>query len=67
VIREPAASIAGHFSRAMLSRYSPMCAAKRLALGEVATRQRAAEEKRRQEGERREQAAAVSRSAVVVR
>ena len=59
-------SIAGHVSRAMLSRYSQVrMEAKRRALDEMATRQRAADEKRKAEAERREQAAAVSQSAVV--
>ena len=45
-------SIAGHVSRAMLSRYSHVrMEAKRRALDEIAARQRAADEKR-QEGER---------------
>jgi hypothetical protein len=40
-------SIAGHVSRAMLSRYSHVrMEAKRRALDEIAARQRAAEEKR---------------------
>jgi integrase len=43
-------SIAGHVSRAMLSRYSHVrMEAKRRALDEVAARQRAADEKRREE------------------
>src|SRR5580658_8468264 len=43
-------SIAGHVSGAMLSRYSHVrMEAKRRALDEVASRQRAADEKRRQE------------------
>jgi integrase len=43
-------SIAGHVSRAMLSRYSHVrMEAKRCALDEIAARQRAAEEKRREE------------------
>jgi integrase len=59
-------SIAGHVSRAMLSRYSQVrMEAKRRALDEMATRQRAADEKRKAEAERREQAAAVSQSAVI--
>jgi hypothetical protein len=58
--------IAGHVSRAMLSRYSHMrMEAKRCALDEIASRQRAAEEKRRKEAERREQGAVVSQSAVI--
>jgi uncharacterized protein VirK/YbjX len=59
-------SIAGHVSRAMLSRYSHVrMEAKRRALDEIATRQRAADEKRQQELERQQQAAVVSQSAVV--
>jgi len=46
-------SIAGHVSRAMLSRYSHMrTEAKRRALDEIAARQRTADEKRKQEIER---------------
>jgi len=42
-------SIAGHVSRAMLSRYSHVrMEAKRRALDEIAARQRVADEKRRQ-------------------
>jgi hypothetical protein len=49
-------SIAGHVSRAMLSRYSHVrMEAKRRALDEIATRQRAADEKREQEAEKRRQ------------
>ena len=59
-------SIAGHVSRAMLSRYSHVrMEAKRRALDEIAARQCAADEKRKEEAERREQVAAVSQSAVV--
>jgi integrase len=59
-------SIAGHVSRAMLSRYSHVqMEAKRRALDEIAARQRAADEKRQQEAERREQAAVASQLAVV--
>ena len=51
-------SIAGHVSRAMLSRYSHVrMEAKRRALDEIATRQNAADEERRTEAERREAAA----------
>jgi len=59
-------SIAGHVSRAMLSRYShvPM-EAKRRALDEIATRQRAADKKRLDESERQEQGPTVSQSVVV--
>jgi hypothetical protein len=50
-------SVAGHVSRAMLSRYSHVrMEAKRRALDEIAGRQRAADEKRRQEFERQRQA-----------
>ncbi len=60
-------SIAGHVSRAMLSRYSHVrMEAKRRALDEIATRQRDADERREEEAERREQSAAVSQSTVVV-
>jgi hypothetical protein len=59
-------SIAGHVSRAMLSRYSHVrMEAKRRALDEIAARQRSADEKRHKEADRREQAAAVSQPAVV--
>ena len=45
-------SIAGHVSRAMLSRYSHVrMEAKRRALDEIAARQRAADEKRKEEAE----------------
>jgi len=58
-------SIAGHVSRAMLSRYSHVrMEAKRRALDEIAARQRAADEKRQQEIER-QQAVLVSQSLVV--
>jgi integrase len=59
-------SIAGHVSRAMLSRYSHVrMEAKRRALDEIAARQRAADEKRQQEIERLQQAAVVSPLVVV--
>ena len=59
-------SIAGHVSRAMLSRYSHvLMEAKRRPLDEVAARQRAADEKRKEEAERPELAAAAPQSAVV--
>jgi integrase len=59
-------SIAGHVSRAMLSRYSHVrMEAKRRALDEIAVRQRAADEKRKEKAERLEQAAAVLQSALV--
>ena len=49
-------SIAGHVSRAMLSRYSNVrMEAKRRALDEIATRQRAADAKLREEAEERKQ------------
>jgi hypothetical protein len=47
-------SIAGHVSRAMLSRYSHVrMEAKRRALDEIAARQRTADEKRTMEAEQR--------------
>ena len=50
-----AASIAGHVSRAMLSRYSHVrMEAKRRALAEIAARQRAADERRREQAERQD-------------
>ena len=59
-------SIAGHVSRAMLSRYSHVrMEAKRRALEEIAARQRAADEKRQQELELLQEAAVVSPSVVV--
>ena len=59
-------SIAGHVSRAMLSRYSHVrMEAKRRALDEIAARQCAADEERKGEAVRREQAAAAQSSAVV--
>jgi len=59
-------SIAGHVSRAMLSRYSHVrMEAKRRALDEVAARQRAADEKRKNEAERRGQSVVVSESVIV--
>ncbi len=58
-------SIAGHVSRAMLSRYSHVrMEAKRRALDEIAARQCAADEKRQQEVER--QAAVVVPESVVL-
>jgi hypothetical protein len=57
-------SIAGHVSRAMLSRYSHVrMEAKRRALDEIAARQRAADEKRNDA--ERQQAVVVSRVAVI--
>jgi hypothetical protein len=59
-------SIAGHVSRAMLSRYPHVrIEAKRRALDEIAARQYAADEKRKKETEERQQAAVVSQSALV--
>ncbi|HMB82588.1 MAG TPA: hypothetical protein VKI40_00920, partial [Terriglobales bacterium] len=59
-------SIAGHVSRAMLSRYSHMrMEAKRRALDEIAARQCAADEKRQKEAEQRDQTATFSQSPVV--
>ena len=51
-------SIAGHVSRAMLSRYSHVrMEAKRRALDEIGTRQAAADEKRKAETLREQEAA----------
>src|SRR5713226_8276644 len=59
-------SIAGHVSRAMLSRYSHVrMEAKRRALDEIAALQRAADKKRQQELERLQHAAVVPQSVVV--
>jgi hypothetical protein len=59
-------SIAGHVSRAMLSRYSHVrMEAKRRALDEIASRQSAVDKKHKDDAERREQATVVSRSASV--
>jgi integrase len=59
-------SIAGHVSRAMLSRYSHVrMEAKRRALDEIAARQRGADDKREQEVDRQRQAAEASQSVVV--
>jgi hypothetical protein len=59
-------SIAGHVSRAMLSRCSHVrMEAKRRALNEIAARQCAADEKRRKDAEGREQAELVSEQVVV--
>jgi len=58
-------SIAGHVSRAMLSRYSHVrMEAKRRALDEIAARQCAADEKRKKEAEQR-QVTAEAQAAVV--
>ena len=59
-------SIAGHVSRAMLSRYSHVrMEAKRRALDEIATRQRAADEKRKEEAERQTQVDVASQAVIV--
>jgi len=59
-------SIAGHVSRAMLSRYSHVrMEAKRRALDEIAARQRAADEKREKDAQRQQEAAGVSQPAVI--
>jgi integrase len=59
-------SIAGHVSRAMLSRYSHVrMEAKRRALDEIAARQCAAEEKRQQETQRQPLDSVIPQSAVV--
>jgi integrase len=59
-------SIAGHVSRAMLSRYSHVrMEAKRRALDEIATRQRAADEKRKQEIEKQRLAETVPQILVI--
>ena len=60
-------SIAGHVSRAMLSRYSHVrMEAKRRALDEIAARQRAADEKRTERSEgKRSVTGAMSQPAVV--
>jgi hypothetical protein len=59
-------SIAGHVSRAMLSRYSHVrMEAKRRALDEVAARQRAGDEKRREEIQQQQQTVAVSEPLLV--
>jgi len=58
--------IAGHVSRAMLSRYSHVWVeAKRRALDEVAARQRAADEKRQEEARRQKQAVSPEQSATI--
>jgi len=59
-------SIAGHVSRAMLSRYSHVrMEAKRRALDEIAARQRVADEKRKTDAELPEPSARASESAVL--
>jgi hypothetical protein len=59
-------SIAGHVSRAMLSRYCHVrMEAKRRALDEIGGRECAANETRKKEAERREQAAEVCQLGLV--
>jgi hypothetical protein len=58
-------SLAGHVSRAMLSRYSHLRMAAWRALDEIAARQQAAEEKRKEEAERREHGAVAAQSLVL--
>ena len=59
-------SIAGHVSRAMLSRYSHVrMEAKRRALDEIAARQGAADKKRKEEAKRQQQAAVATQAAVI--
>ena len=59
-------SIAGHVSRAMLSRYSHVrMEAKRRALDEIAARQRTADEKRKQEIEKQRLAEMVPQTMVI--
>jgi regulator of PEP synthase PpsR (kinase-PPPase family) len=59
-------SIAGHISRAMLSRYSHVrMEAKRRALDEIAARQRTADTKRQEAAKQQEAAAVVTQSAVI--
>jgi len=59
-------SIAGHVSRAMLSRYSHVrMEAKRRALDEIAVRQRTADEKRLKEAEQSQLAAAACASVLI--
>ena len=58
-------SIAGHVSRAMLSRYSHVrMEAKRRALDEIAARQKAADEKRKNEEEQQHAVVAVEAVAI---
>jgi hypothetical protein len=60
-------SIAGHVSRAMLSRYSHVrMVAKRRALDEIATNQRTADEKRKDEAEQQAKTAAQHLKSAVV-
>jgi integrase len=59
-------SIAGHVSRAMLSRYSHVrMEAKRRALDEIAARQLAADEKRKEEAERQHQTSMAGQTAAI--
>jgi integrase len=59
-------SIAGHVSRAMLSRYSHVrMEAKRRALDEVAARQRAADAKRVEEAQRQQEATVLPEALVI--
>jgi len=59
-------SIAGHVSRAMLSRYSHVrLEAKRRALDEIGSRQRTADEKRKQEIERQRQGEMASQALTI--
>jgi hypothetical protein len=59
-------SIAGHVSRAMLSRYSHVrMEAKQGALDELAVRQCAADEKRQKDEDQKQQPAAVSQTVAV--
>jgi integrase len=59
-------SIAGHVSRAMLSRYSHVrMEAKRRALDEIAARQRTADEKRKVEAERQHQTLMADQTAAI--
>ena len=59
-------SIAGHVSRAMLSRYSHVrMEAKRRALDEIATRQREADEKRREQAKRQHQTLMADQTAAI--
>jgi hypothetical protein len=59
-------SIAGHVSRAMLSRYSHVrMEVNRRALDEIAARQRAADETNQREAQQRDQAAIRPQSALV--
>jgi hypothetical protein len=59
-------SIAGHVSRAMLSRYSHVrMEAKRRALDEIAARQNAADKKRKEDAEREQQSVPVSQASIL--